>query len=91
MSEELIEKIRNLTAKTQRLPLERVTLDSTFEELGMDSMDGVNLLFAVEGEFDINIPDDQAREIRNVYQMVEGVEALLKAKACTGSQSQASA
>jgi acyl carrier protein len=80
MSPELIDRIRQVIAKTQRIPLERITIDSTFEELGMDSMDGVNLLFALEGEFDINIPDDQAREIRSVYQMVEGVDTLLKAK-----------
>jgi acyl carrier protein len=81
MSDELIERVRQAVAKTQRIPVERVTLDTRFEELGMDSMDGVNLLFTLEGEFDINIPDDQAREIRTVRQMAEGLEALLKAKA----------
>jgi acyl carrier protein len=44
-------------------------------------MDGVNLLFTLEGEFDINVPDDQARQIRTVRQMVEGIDTLLKAKA----------
>jgi acyl carrier protein len=81
MSDELIERVRQAVAKTQRIPVERVTLDTRFEELGMDSMDGVNLLFTLEGEFDINIPDDQAREIRTVRQMAEGLEVLLKAKA----------
>ena len=33
-------------------------LDSAFEELGIDSMDAVEILFALENEFDINIPDD---------------------------------
>jgi acyl carrier protein len=80
MSPELIDRIRHIIAANQRIPVERITIDSTFEELGMDSMDGVNLLFALEGEFDINIPDDQAREIRSVYQMVEGVAALLSAR-----------
>jgi acyl carrier protein len=81
MSEELIDRVRQAVATTQHIPVERVTLDSTFEELGMDSMDGVNLLFTVEGEFDIDVPDEQARQIRTVRQMVEGVDALLKAKA----------
>jgi acyl carrier protein len=81
MSEELIDRVRQAVAKTQHIPIERITVDSTFEELGMDSMDGVNLLFALEGEFDINIPDDEARQIRTVRQMVEGVDTLLRAKA----------
>jgi acyl carrier protein len=84
MSDELIDKVRRAVAKTQHIPVERVTLDTTFEELGMDSMDGVNLLFTLEGEFDINVPDDQARQIRNVRQMVEGIDTLLKAKAQAG-------
>jgi acyl carrier protein len=81
MSEELIDRVRHAVSKTQRIPLERITLDTTFEELGMDSMDGVNLLFTLEGEFDINVPDDQARQIRTVRQMAEGIDTLLKAKA----------
>ena len=81
MSDELIDRVRQAVAKTQRIPVERITLDTTFEELGMDSMDGVNLLFTLEGEFDINVPDDQARQIRTVRQMVEGIDTLLKAKA----------
>ena len=48
-----------------------------------DSMDGVNILFALENEFDITIPDEQAKTIRSIPQMVEGVEKLLAAKAGT--------
>jgi len=57
-----------------------VTIDSAFEELGIDSMDAVEILFALENEFDINIPDEEVKSVRNVRQMVEGVERLLAAK-----------
>ncbi|MDQ6705417.1 MAG: phosphopantetheine-binding protein [Acidobacteriota bacterium] len=66
-----------MIADTQRIPLERVTIDSGFEELGIDSMDGVNILFALENEFDITIPDEAAKQIRTVRQMVEGVAQLI--------------
>ena len=66
MSEELIQKIRKVIANAQRLPVEKVTIDSSFEELGIDSMDGVNILFALENEFNITIPDEAAKQIRNV-------------------------
>ena len=39
------------------------------------------ILFALANEFDINIPDDEVREVRNVRQMVEGVARLVAAKA----------
>jgi acyl carrier protein len=79
MSEELIQRIRTIIANTQRLPIEKVTIDSSFEELGIDSMDGVNILFALENEFNITIPDEAAKQIRNVREMMEGVEKLLAA------------
>ena len=77
MSDELIQKIRSVIANTQRIPIDKVTIDSSFEELGIDSMDGVNILFALENEFNITIPDEAAKQIRNVRQMMEGVERLI--------------
>jgi acyl carrier protein len=43
-------------------------------------MDAVEILFALENEFDINIPDDQVRGITNVRGMCEGLEKLIAAK-----------
>ncbi len=81
MSDELIQRVRAVLAETQRIPIETVTIDSKFQELGMDSMDGVNLLFALENEFDITIPDESAKTITSVREMAEGVAKLLEAKA----------
>ena len=78
MSEELTERVLKTIAQAQRIPVERVKIDSTFEELGIDSMDGVNILFALENEFDITIPDEAAKQIRSIREMVEGVERLLR-------------
>ncbi len=77
MPDELTEKVFSVVAATQRIPVEKITIDSTFEELGIDSMDGVNILFALENEFDITIPDEAAKNIRSVRQAVEGVQNLL--------------
>jgi acyl carrier protein len=57
-----------------------VTIDSDFLQLGIDSMDAVEVLFALETEFDIVIPDEQARSVRNIRQMCEGVERMVLAK-----------
>jgi acyl carrier protein len=85
MSDELIERVRKTIATSKRIPEDRVTLDSAFEELGIDSMDAVEILFALENEFDINIPDEEVKTVRNVRQMVDGVERLLAAKAAAGT------
>jgi acyl carrier protein len=76
-NQELTERVRGIIATSQHLEPEKVTADSTFEELGIDSLDGINILFAVESEFNINIPDDAAQSIRSVRDVVEGIAKLL--------------
>ncbi len=79
--EDTTARVCRVIANTQKLPLDSVTPEKTFEELKIDSLDGINILFAIEGEFNIDIPDDAAREIRSIKEMVEGIEKLLAAKA----------
>ena len=79
MDSNLAQKVIEIIAKAQHLEAANITLDSSYEELGIDSLDGVNILFALENEFDITIPDEAAKEIRGVRQTVEGVAKLLEA------------
>jgi acyl carrier protein len=81
MSDDLIERVCKAIATSKRIPLETVTIDGDFQQLGIDSMDAVEILFALENEFDINIPDDEVRSVRGVRDMCVGVEKLLAAKA----------
>ena len=76
--EELTERVRKIIASAQHLPEEKITPDSTFAELGIDSLDGINILFAVESEFNINIPDDAAQSIRSVRDVIDGIAKLLE-------------
>lgn len=80
MQEQITERILQVIAKTQKLPEANVTLDSSFEELNIDSMDGVNILFALENEFDITVPDEDAKKIRSIRDIVDGVTRLVEAK-----------
>jgi acyl carrier protein len=73
-------KVCEIIAQQKRIPPERVTVDSSFEELGLDSLDAVNILFELENAFDISISDEKAREIKSVRQMVEGVKTLVAEK-----------
>lgn len=73
-------KVLEIIAQQKRLPVERVTIDSSFDELGLDSLDAVNILFELEGAFDISIPDEKARQIKSVREMVDGVKTLLAEK-----------
>ncbi len=76
MSDDLTRRVISVISESQKLPPEKVTIDSTFEELGIDSLDGVNLLFALENEFNVNIPDEGAQGIRSVRDTVEAMRKL---------------
>ena len=80
-NDEISARILGIIAETQHKDPAQVTIDSTFEELGIDSMDGVNIVFALENEFDINVPDDEVKKLRTVRDVVEGVTRLVEMKA----------
>jgi acyl carrier protein len=75
------ERVIRVFADFKKVPPEEITMDTTFDELGFDSLDGLNLVFELEEEFGLTIPDDQVGDMKGVRQAVEGIEALLKAKA----------
>ncbi len=75
--ETVAQKVIALIAKSKKIPVETISLDSKFEELKIDSLDGLNLFFDLEEAFDITIPDDRARQMRTVREVVDALEALL--------------
>jgi acyl carrier protein len=85
MSETLAAKVMAEIAAVKRIPIESITLDSTFEELQMDSLDAMNVLFALEEQFGISIPDEAANSIKDVRSTVAGVERIVAETAGTQS------
>jgi acyl carrier protein len=75
----LEQKVIQLIAHKKRIEPERITLDSTFQELGIDSLDGMDLLFTFEESFQLSIPDDLARRMQSVREATEAIRAALAA------------
>lgn len=72
---ELFKTVRKLVADKLSVTLEEVNIDSTFaEDLGADSLDIVELVMALEEEFDIEIPDEAAEGIATVGAALEYIE-----------------
>jgi acyl carrier protein len=80
MPNELTARVIEVLVQAQRLEPGRVTAESTFEELGIDSLDGINIIFALENEFGIDIPDNSLPELRSVKDIAAGIAELLAAK-----------
>lgn len=81
MREQTIQdRVLKVIATSKRIPIESVQPDSSFESLGMDSLDRLNILFDLENEFDIEINDEDAKQVKNIREMIEGVTQLVQAK-----------
>jgi acyl carrier protein len=77
MSNAVVEKVIELIATIKAIPPDTITLDSTFQDLKMDSLDGLDLFFELEEAFDLTIPDDRARSLRTVGNIVEELQKLI--------------
>ena len=78
MSDETVEqRVIRVFATFKKVPVEDIRMDTTFEELGLDSLDGLNLIFELEEEFDIVVPDDKVQSMKSVSEVVTGIEAIL--------------
>ena len=74
-----------IIAKAKNIPTDTIHLDTTFEELNIDSLDKINISFEVEEAFSIEIPDEALGSLKTVGDVVNGVKQLIEAKAA-GSQ-----
>jgi acyl carrier protein len=74
--EHIFSKVAEIIAANNDVALEGITMDSTFEDLNMDSLDGLTLVNELETEFDISIPNEQAMKIRSVRETVESLEKI---------------
>lgn len=69
------EKIRNVIADQLSIDVEEINMESSFvDDLGADSLDIVELIMALETEFDIEIPDEDAEKITTVGDVVEYIK-----------------
>jgi acyl carrier protein len=74
------DKVVEIITREQHLDPGLVKIDSTFAELGIDSLDGVNILFALEEEFKIDIPDAVAQNMKSVRQVVDSLTRVIEGK-----------
>ncbi len=76
----IADKVIEIITREQHLAPGVVKPESTFAELGIDSLDGVNILFALEQEFKIDIPDSVAQNMRSVSQVVDALTRVMEGK-----------
>ena len=75
----VFEKIREIIADQLDAPVESITMDTDLmKDLEADSLDAVEIIMAIESEYDLEIPDDRAEEFKLVSNIVRFIEESIK-------------
>ena len=70
------ERVKKIVIEQLGVKEEEVKLESSFvDDLGADSLDTVELVMALEEEFETEIPDEQAEKITTVQQAIDYINA----------------
>ncbi len=78
-SEEVLEKVKGIIVEQLGVAENAVTMEASFiDDLGADSLDIVELVMALEEEFDIEIPDSDAEKVVTVSDVVEYIKENVK-------------
>jgi acyl carrier protein len=83
MTDEIEHQVIEVIARKKKLDPAAITAETSFEQLGIDSLDAADLLFTFEDTFGIVVPDDAAHSMKNVGQVTDCVRRLVAARAGT--------
>lgn len=71
----IFERVKERISEVLGIDADDITMESSFtDDLGADSLDIVELIMALEEEFDLEIPDEDAEKIQTVGDVVEYIK-----------------
>ena len=76
MSEAITDRVKSIIVDQLNVSADEVTIEASFiEDLGADSLDIVELIMALEEEYDIEIPDEDAEKIQTVQDVTNYIQS----------------
>ena len=76
MADELFDKMKKLIAEKLEIDESKITMDSSFrQDLGADSLDTFELVYAIEEELGIEVPDEKANEFETVRDALDFIKS----------------
>lgn len=75
----VFETVKNIIVTELKVDATKVTLEASLsEDLGADSLDAVEVIMAIENEYDIEIQDEAAQGLKTVQDVVNYIESQIK-------------
>ena len=80
MKKEIFETVKEILVTSEGMAPESISLDSTFEELNMDSLSGLALIDELEEKYEIKISNEEVFSIKSINGAIIKIEELLNAR-----------
>jgi acyl carrier protein len=77
--DEIEQKLIAIVRDEKDIPEDLLKSETPLEEAGIDSLDSLTILFAIEEQFHISVPDDRARAMKTFGDMIDIVQELVPA------------
>lgn len=74
---DVFEKVRSLVSEQLDIDEDKINPETTFEDIDADSLDVVELVMAIEEEFDIEIADEAVENIKTVADIISYIEEII--------------
>ncbi|MBI3895291.1 MAG: acyl carrier protein [Acidobacteria bacterium] len=75
--EQFTETVLSAVASVKHIPRDQIFSESSLQDLGFDSLDKVTLVFELEKQFQLSIPDEEISTIRSVRDIIDGISKLV--------------
>lgn len=83
-TKQMEERLVRIIIGSRKIDPASVTSDTTLEQLGVESLDAVAIVFDIEAEFKITVPDSEVFELNTVGDVFASVTRLLQAQKGSG-------
>jgi len=80
MAEETTSRLKQIIAEQLSIKPEELKAGTTFDQLGADSLDRVEIIMKIEEAFDLELDDDKAEKITTIDELIEYVDSLREKK-----------
>ncbi|HID72858.1 TPA: acyl carrier protein [Candidatus Micrarchaeota archaeon] len=81
MKKAIEQTLKASIARQKMLAVEDISLDSSLEALDISSLDAISLVFDIEDQYGVEVPNEALKKLHTVRDIVEGVDQLLAERA----------
>jgi acyl carrier protein len=84
---DVLYEVKQIIAKQARVPIDQLTVDTRLETLGIESIDVIEIVFALEEKFGVTLPfnanESAVSEFETIGKVAEAVKSVVVAKAAS--------